>query len=81
MIFNLDTIFFYSKVGSKPKEKYLKNCEIEEFVPSQYIKNSQKFSGNQKISWEQTGDELSGKFQGILVVIITQISKMASDLL
>ena len=33
MIFYLDTVFFDSKALSKPKEKYLKNREIEEFVP------------------------------------------------
>ena len=43
----------------------MKNREIEEFVPPQYIKNSRKFPGNRKISRERTGNEFSGKFPGI----------------
>ena len=40
-----------NNLGSKPNENYLKNREIKQFVPPQYIKNSreiEKFPGNKR---------------------------------
>ena len=61
----MDTIFFDSKVWSKPKEKYLKNREIEEFVPPQYIKKFPKIPGKSKNFPGMNGKWIFGNFPEI----------------
>ena len=42
-------------------KKNLKNCEIEKFVPPQYLKNSRKFPGTKNYSRERSGTRFFGK--------------------
>ena len=53
------------KFDSKPKEKFEKLSEIEEFFTHKYIKISRNFPGNRKNSRESTGMKFFGKFPGI----------------
>ena len=55
MIFSMDAIFFDIKAWFKPKEKHFKNCEIEFFSPSYYVKISRKFPGTRNYSREILG--------------------------